>query len=67
MKIKLHTDTYQLIGQSAPLLEVLALVEKAADTDSTVVISGETGTGKEVIARALHHNSKRKKNPFWGI
>ena len=64
MAIKLHTDTYHLIGQSKAILEVLDLIEKVADTDSTVVISGESGTGKEVIARALHYNSRRRKNPF---
>lgn len=62
--MKRQTDSYELIGQSGPILEVIELIDKAADTDSSIVITGESGTGKEVVARALHHNSKRKNKPF---
>ncbi|MFP6624853.1 MAG: sigma-54 factor interaction domain-containing protein, partial [Myxococcota bacterium] len=48
-----------IIGNSPALRRVLDLVEKVADSDSTVLITGETGTGKEVIARAIHDNSQR--------
>ena len=48
-----------IVGQSAALQQVLQLVEMVATTDSTVLLAGETGTGKELIARAIHHRSRR--------
>jgi formate hydrogenlyase transcriptional activator len=54
----------QIIGRSATLESVLAQVERVAPTDSTVLIQGETGTGKELIARAIHHLSSRCGRPF---
>jgi DNA-binding NtrC family response regulator len=54
----------QLIGSSAPMQQVLRMIERVADTDSTVLILGESGTGKELVARALHFNSRRKFAPF---
>src|SRR5262245_33434576 len=53
-----------IIGSSQALLNVLDLVRAVAATDSTALILGETGTGKELIARALHHNSHRRERPF---
>jgi two-component system response regulator AtoC len=53
-----------IIGNSAAILKTLELVEKAILTTITVVVTGETGTGKEVIAKAIHYNSSRKNNPF---
>ncbi len=53
-----------IIGESPRMLEVYELVQKVAPTDSTVLITGETGTGKELIARAIHFNSLRKNKPF---
>ena len=50
----------EIVGNSPALLAVLRAVEQIAPTDSTVLISGETGTGKELIARALHNRSARK-------
>jgi len=64
MGIKLQTDFYHLIGKSDAILKVFDLVERAADSDSTVILTGESGTGKELIARALHHNSRRAKKGF---
>ncbi|MDH3256899.1 MAG: sigma-54 factor interaction domain-containing protein, partial [Nitrospinota bacterium] len=64
MAIKLQTDFYNLIGKSDGILEVFDLVERAADSDSTVILTGESGTGKELIARALHHNSQRDSKGF---
>ncbi|HLX44688.1 MAG TPA: sigma-54 dependent transcriptional regulator [Bryobacteraceae bacterium] len=52
-----------IIGRSDSLLEVLDMAARAAQTDSTVLIHGETGTGKELIARAIHFNSRRKDRP----
>jgi formate hydrogenlyase transcriptional activator len=53
-----------IVGQSPALLEVLQLVEVVAASDSTVLLLGETGTGKELIARAIHNRSLRKQRAF---
>jgi formate hydrogenlyase transcriptional activator len=57
----------EIVGTSAPLCRVLALVEKVASSDSTVLITGETGTGKELIARAIHKRSPRAARPFVSV
>ena len=54
----------EIIGQSAALRSVLNQIETVAPTDSTVLIYGDTGTGKELVARALHNLSSRGKNAF---
>jgi formate hydrogenlyase transcriptional activator len=54
----------EIIGQSNALRSVLRQVKMVAGTDSTVLISGETGTGKELIARAIHNLSRRRSNAF---
>jgi transcriptional regulator with GAF, ATPase, and Fis domain len=54
----------EIIGNSPPLESVLAEVERVAPTDSTVLVLGETGTGKELIARAIHNISPRCGRPF---
>jgi formate hydrogenlyase transcriptional activator len=54
----------EIVGSSKALGRVLTQVARVAPTDSTVLIFGETGTGKELIARALHRRSKRTKGPF---
>ena len=56
-----------IIGQSAKMQELFRLVEKVAHSDSTVMIYGETGTGKELVAKAIHQNSYRKNKPFIAI
>jgi len=53
-----------IVGQSSGLRNVLQLVEVVAATDATVLLLGETGTGKELIARAIHERSQRRKQPF---
>jgi len=53
-----------IIGVSAPMKAVFATLHKIAASDATVLIRGETGTGKELIARALHHNSERRSEPL---
>jgi len=57
----------QLVGQSPGMLRVRALIEKVAPTNSTVLILGETGTGKELVARAVHDQSARAEMPFVAI
>jgi two-component system, NtrC family, response regulator AtoC len=53
-----------IVGDSPPLREVLARVEQVAQTAATVLLRGETGTGKEMVARAIHINSPREARPF---
>ena len=53
-----------IVGHSKPLLRVLEMASRVAQHDSTVLIRGETGTGKELLARAIHHNSRRRAKPF---
>jgi formate hydrogenlyase transcriptional activator len=57
-------DFAQMVGGSEALLAVLGRVDKVAPTDATVLITGETGTGKELIARAIHHESARRTRPL---
>jgi formate hydrogenlyase transcriptional activator len=54
----------EIVGSSEPLRQVLVQVSKVAPTDSTVLVLGETGTGKELIARAIHNRSKRSNRAF---
>ncbi len=56
-----------IIGQSDAIQKVYSLIEKAAKTNITVSISGETGTGKEMVAKAIHYNSNKHKYPFVAI
>jgi PAS domain S-box-containing protein len=57
----------EIVGESRALQIVLARVSKVAPTDSTVLITGETGTGKELIARAIHKRSQRAARPFVSV
>jgi formate hydrogenlyase transcriptional activator len=63
-EIRGDVDFGQIVGSSPPLKQVLQLVETVAPTDSTVLLLGETGTGKELIARAVHEHSRRKDRIF---
>jgi DNA-binding NtrC family response regulator len=56
-----------LIGRSRAILSVYKQIAHAAGSDAPVLVTGETGTGKELIARALHHHSRRGKRPFVAI
>jgi transcriptional regulator with GAF, ATPase, and Fis domain len=57
----------EIVGTSAALERVLSLVSKVAPTDATVLITGETGTGKELVARAIHKRSQRSAKPFVSV
>lgn len=59
-----HYSVKQIIGDSAPIKKVLELVSKIAQADSAVLIAGPSGTGKELVARAIHYNSPRRVGPF---
>jgi len=53
-----------LVGESVAIRELFAVLELAADSDVTVLVEGETGTGKELVARSLHDNGPRRRKPF---
>jgi formate hydrogenlyase transcriptional activator len=63
-EIRGEMDFEGIVGQSSALRHVLQLVETVAPSDSTVLLLGETGTGKELIARAIHDRSRRKDRTF---
>jgi formate hydrogenlyase transcriptional activator len=57
----------EIVGTSPPLQTVLSLISKVAPTDSNVLITGETGTGKELVARAIHRRSRRSSRAFVSV
>jgi len=63
-EIRKEHNFEEIVGNSPTLIDVLRKVETVAPTDSTVLIMGETGCGKELIARAIHNRSKRKSRPL---
>ncbi len=65
LKDKYHFEN--IIGNSGPMQDIYKLVDKAARSNSNVVVYGESGTGKELIARAIHYNSARAEKPFVAV
>ena len=65
----LETEDYELgiVGRSAPMQDVFKLIGQLAASDATALITGETGTGKELVARAIYHHSQRCEKPFLAI
>ena len=63
-EIKKYTDTGFVVGKSHKMKAAFEVIEKIAELDANVVISGKSGTGKELVARTIHINSKRKEKPF---
>jgi PAS domain S-box-containing protein len=57
----------EIVGTSAPLKKVLSHISKVAPTESSVLVTGETGTGKELVARAIHRRSRRSSQPFVSV
>ncbi|MFO7524122.1 MAG: sigma-54 dependent transcriptional regulator [Ignavibacteriaceae bacterium] len=60
-------DYENIIGKSKPIKQVYDMIDAVAETESTVLITGNSGTGKELVARALHFKSKRKNKPFIAV
>ncbi len=56
-----------IIGQSAPMKKVFQMMEKATTNNISVIVNGETGTGKEMVAKSIHYNSDRAKKPFVAV
>lgn len=63
-QFKKNYDFNNILGESSLILEAVSLAKKVAATDATVLLMGETGTGKEVFAQAIHYAGKRSMNPF---
>lgn len=63
-EIKLIGSFDEIVGHSRALRQILKKIEQLAQTDSVVLITGETGTGKELIVNAIHFNSRRAKGPL---
>jgi DNA-binding NtrC family response regulator len=66
-EVQRNYDFENIIGKSSAMKNVYQTVKTVAETDTTVLITGKSGTGKELIARALHYNSKRKNKPFIAV
>jgi PAS domain S-box-containing protein len=66
LKEELHELQHfgEILGNSPALIRVIRDIQQVADTEATVLLTGETGTGKEVMARAIHANSRRRDHPF---
>ncbi len=58
---------HEFIGNSSEIKEVFSIIKKVADTDANILILGENGTGKELVARAIHRNSRRKDEVFISV
>jgi DNA-binding NtrC family response regulator len=63
-KIHYESPRYRLVGSSTSMQRIVQLIERVAPADATVLINGASGTGKELVARAVHHNSPRRDRPL---
>jgi DNA-binding NtrC family response regulator len=62
-----EADTDIMIGSSPEMIEIWKMVGKVADSDATILIQGDSGTGKELLARAIYNNSRRRNRPFLAV
>jgi DNA-binding NtrC family response regulator len=63
-QVRYESPRYRLVGSSPAMQKVVQLIEKVAPTEATVLVRGASGTGKELVARALHYNSQRQERPL---
>ncbi len=63
-QLTFESPRYQIVGNNPAIKKVIQLIEKVADSDATVLVRGPSGTGKELVARALHGNSRRRHAPL---
>jgi two-component system response regulator PilR (NtrC family) len=66
-ELQRDSSVHNIIGKSTAITQVFRMIEAVTDTDSTVLISGNSGTGKELVARALHFNSRRSSKRFVAV
>lgn len=66
-EIQRNYDFENIVGKSAAIRRIYEMIQTVAETDSTVLITGNSGTGKELVARALHYKSRRKNRPFIAV
>jgi len=66
-EVQREYDFSNLVGRSSAMNRVFETIQTVADTEGTVLITGNSGTGKELVARAIHHNSKRRNKPFLAV
>jgi len=66
-RLKTEAPYQDLVGSSEAIREIYALIEKASRNDFSVLITGETGTGKEIVANAIHYNSDRREGPLVAV
>jgi two-component system, NtrC family, response regulator AtoC len=65
--LRAEVDRYFVVGRSPKMRQIYDLITRVADTSATVLINGESGVGKELIARAIHQQSQRRLNPFVAV
>lgn len=65
--LQVEYDIKNIIAESPQMLEIFKLIQKVADYNTTVLITGESGVGKELVARAIHYNGNRKDKPFVAV
>jgi two-component system, NtrC family, response regulator AtoC len=65
--LRAEVDRYFVVGRSPKMRQIYDLITRVADTNATVLINGESGVGKELIARAIHQQSQRRLNPFVAV